>query len=147
MKTLTVSSSPFGLSVTDDNASDHNKAKFPQFDSFAVVGDCIKWQKEGFDFTATLEADEGTKPSDFDCYSPIKVKQWKNDEWIFVGVVISVHKNGIEILEHAASLWGIECNYNKKANKYLSEVAQELESEALDSAKMQVSKMLEALQS
>lgn len=121
------------------------KIKFPQFKPYALPGDNIQWQSSGFDLTATLVADNDTTPVDNDCYSPLKVKQWKNDEWFFVGVVLSVSKGGILLDDNAASLWGIECNYNKKANKYLSEVAKELESEALDCAKIQVVKILNAL--
>lgn len=121
-------------------------ARFPKFDNYACVGDTIKWQKDGFDLCALIEYDEGTKPTDYDCYSPIKIKQWRNDEWFFCGIVLSVSKNGIEILEHAASLWGIDCNYNARSNSYLSTVAKELESEALENAEQQVEKMLEALQ-
>lgn len=121
------------------------KIKFPQFDSYALPGDTIQWQAEGFDLIATLVADTDTTPDDSECYSVTKIKQWKNDEWFFVGIVISVSKNDIVISDHASSLWGIECNYNKKANKYLSEVAKELESEALDCAKIEVDKILNAL--
>lgn len=121
------------------------KTKFPKFKPYALPGDTIQWQASGFDLTATLVRDDLIIPNDFDCYSPLKVKQWKNDEWFFVGVVLSVSKVGILIDDNAASLWGIECNYNKKSNKYLSEVAKELESEALDCANMQVVKILNAL--
>ena len=119
--------------------------KFPKFDSYACIGDSITWQKDGFDLTATLEQDTDCKPTDFDCYSPIKIKQWRNDEWFYVGVVISVSRNGVEITDHAASLWGVDCNYNKTSSRHLSEVAQELESEALDYAKSEAIKMVEAL--
>lgn len=121
------------------------KTEFPQFDSYAIPGDTIQWQAEGFDITATLVADADTTPDVSECYSAIKIKQWKNDEWFFVGIVISVSKNDIVISDHASSLWGIECNFNKKANKYLSEVAKELEREALDCAKIEVDKILNAL--
>ena len=120
-------------------------AKFPQFDSYACVGDSIAWSAEGFDFIATLTEDTDTKPTDFDCYSPIKIKQWKNDEWFFVGVVISVSRNDVELSSHAASLWGVDCNYNKKSNRYLAELAQELESEALETAKTEQNRIVSAL--
>ena len=121
------------------------KTKFPRFDSYVCEGDSITWQTEGFDITARIEYDQDCKPSDFDCYSPIKIKQWKNDEWFFCGVVLSVSFNGVELSDHAASLWGVDCNYNKKSNRYLSEVAKELECEALDCAKHARASMLEKL--
>ena len=120
-------------------------AKFPKFDSYACVGDSITWQSEGYDLTATLEQDTDCSPFNFDCYSPIKIKQWRNDEWFYVGVVISVSFNGVELADHAASLWGVDCNYNKKSNRYLSEVAREMQSEALDVAKKTRVEMLTKL--
>lgn len=121
------------------------KTKFPQFDSYACIGDKITWHKNGFDITATLEYDGDTKPTDFDCYSAIKIKQWKNDEWLFVGVVLSVYKNGIKLTDHGASLWGVECNYNKEANEHLAEVAQEMESEAIVEAERRIAEICKAL--
>ena len=121
------------------------KTKIPQFDTYVCVGDSITWQAEGFDLTASIEFDEDARPDDFDCYSPIKIKQWKNDEWFFCGVVLSVSFNGVALADHAASLWGVDCNYNKLSNRYLSEVAKELEGEALGYAKHARASMLEKL--
>jgi hypothetical protein len=121
-------------------------SKIPKFNSYACVGDSVTWQVDGFNLTATLEFDQDSTPFDSDCYSPLKIKQWQNDEWLYVGVVISVSKNGIEIHDNAASLWGVDCNYNRRSNRYLSEVVRELEGEALEVARKKVERMLEALQ-
>lgn len=122
-----------------------SKSKFPQFNSYACIGDSITWQKDGFDITATLHADPDIHINDYDCYSPVKVKQWLNDEWFFAGVVLAVSKGGVLIDAQAASLWGIECNYNKKGNRYLAQIAQELESEALDVAIERIEQMIKVL--
>ena len=119
--------------------------KFPQFDSYACVGDSISWRSEGYDITARLERDDDCSPMYFDCYSPIKIKQWKNDEWFYVGVVLSVSFNGVELSDHAASLWGCDCNYNKKSNKYLATVARDMQEEALEVAKLARVAMLNKL--
>lgn len=121
------------------------KSTFPQFNSYALVGDLIAWEKDGFQLTATLVQDTDSHVNDSECYSPLKIKQWLNDEWFFVGVVLSVSRNGVEISDHAASLWGVECNYHKKSNPYLAEVAQDLEREALDVAKARMTEMVAAL--
>lgn len=121
-------------------------ASFPKFDSYACAGDSIKWTAEGFELVATLEHDTDTKPTDYECYSVDRIKRWKNDEWFYVGVVIAVLFNGHEITDHAASLWGIECNLSKKSNAYLSEVAQELQCEAIKEAKTQAARIRAALQ-
>lgn len=66
---------------------------------------------------------------------------WKNDEWFYCGIVISafiVDDDGDEIplVDHAASLWGIECNYpelhkRRRRNEYLDECANDLLAEAV----------------
>lgn len=119
---------------------------FPKFAKFALIGDTIKWDKAGFSFTATLKNDDVTSVTDYDCYTRKDVADWKNDKWFYVGVVLSVSKNGIEILNHASSLWGLECNFPGSDNSYLSEVAQDMESEALDCAIIRRQEMIKALQ-
>ena len=49
------------------------------------------------------------------------------------------------MLFRSASLWGIECNFSDTSNTYLSEVAQDLESEALDIARDAQARMIESL--
>lgn len=58
------------------------------------------------------------------------LRAWCNDEWRWVGVVVSVSYAGVMLSKHAASLWGIECNYPGSDNSYLLEVANELLEEA-----------------
>jgi len=118
---------------------------FPQFAKYACIGDSITWQFEGFDITARIEFDDDTRPDQFDCYSEDEVKRWMNDEWFYCGVVLSVSKNGILIDEHAASLWGVDCNFSDTANAHLSELAQEMEYEAVEYAKKRVLEILEKL--
>jgi hypothetical protein len=113
-----------------------SKHGIPHFHSFACSGDSVSWTPKknnphGLTITARLEHDTDTKPSDNGCYSVQKVKDWENDKWSFVGVVLSVHKDGVTLDDHAASLWGIECNYNARSNLYFARVCKELESEAL----------------
>ena len=120
-------------------------SNFPQFAKYACVGDSITWQLEGFDIVAHLEYDTDTKPTDSDCYAPEDVQRWRDDKWFYVGVVLSVSRNGVELSDHAASLWGIDCNFSDTSNAYLSEVAQEMESEAIECAKKRVLEILEKL--
>jgi hypothetical protein len=119
--------------------------KFPQFPKFACLYDSITWTVEGFTLTATLEHDAETKPTDFECYSERDIQRWKNDDWFYVGVVVSVYFDDVELSDHAASLWGIDCNFSKTSNAYLAEVAQELQAEALSTAKTEAAKILAVL--
>jgi hypothetical protein len=123
----------------------NQKTDFPQFPAYACQGDRIEWTAEGFDIVARLEYDTDSNPEDVECYSPEDVQRWKNDDWFYVGVVLSVSRNGVELSDHAASLWGIDCNFNNTSNTYLSEVARELEAEALETARAEMARIREAL--
>lgn len=60
---------------------------------------------------------------------------WKNDDWFYCGIILSVTVGETELTDHAVSLWGMEANYPDSDNAYLTQVAIELLSEALDAAK------------
>lgn len=137
------------------------------FDTYACDGDTITCAVEGFDITATIhhddcsdtpdERDDGFWPSkdenaagyvlpeNFDT-EQVKAEHvmeaWKNDEWWYVGITVTVRKNGVELtneFEHA--VWGIECNYPDGDNSYLMETANELIGEALEAAKTTIAKL------
>lgn len=113
------------------------------FDKYALLGDSIEWEKDGFTLCATLEYDDQTTPADFDYIKEKDIKRWQDDEWFFVGVVVSVSHGGVVLDKHAASLWGCECNLGR-SNKYLTEVAHELEEEALAVGQAVLSKLIES---
>lgn len=54
------------------------------------------------------------------------MKAWKNDEWFYCGVVLSVELDDEIIDDHAGGVWGIECNYPGSKNEYLTETANDL---------------------
>ena len=60
---------------------------------------------------------------------------WKNDEWFYCGVILSVAIDGLTLDRFAASLWGIEANYPDSDNAYQTEVANDLLPEAIAEAK------------
>lgn len=108
----------------------------PHFSSFACINDSVSWVPSHgnpgkLTLIATVVCDDSTSPTDFDCYSQKKVKDWQDGDWSFIGLIVSVSRNGIMLDEHAASLWGIECNYNSKSNLYLAQVCKDLEQDAL----------------
>ena len=120
------------------------------FDAYVCEGDTITCEKEGFTVVARLEHDCDTTPSDFDCYSKRAIEAWKNDEWHFFGVVLSVSVGEVEIADHAASLWGIEGNFpsrRKNPNKYFREVANDLLDEAIQQATVKAGNMIQRLSS
>jgi hypothetical protein len=123
----------------------NQQTNFPQFPRYACEGDSIEWSRDGFDLRARLVYDDDTDPTDSDCYETADIERWRADEWFYVGVVLSVSRNGVELSEHAASLWGIDCNFSDTSNAYLSEVARELEAEALETARAELARIREAL--
>jgi len=122
-----------------------------QFDSYACAGDTIETSVDGFDVTARIEYDQDYRIDDDDCHNPdqdvtgcddeqqaklIEAREaYFRDEWTYCGVVLSVSRNGVELDDHAASLWGIEMNYPGSDNSYLTDVANQLLNEAIESAK------------
>lgn len=135
------------------------------FDAYVCIGDSITCEVDGYTVTARIAHDEtpdapderqdGFWPSLYkddagfigsgngfrDRFAKAQAKAervmsaWKNDEWFYCGVILSVAIDGLVLDKHAASLWGIEANYPDSDNAYLSEVANELLPEAITEAK------------
>jgi hypothetical protein len=63
------------------------------------------------------------------------MEAWRKGEWFYCGIVLSVERDSIELDRHAASLWGVECNYPGTDNSYLTTVANELLPEALEAGR------------
>ena len=132
-----------------------------KFDSYVCIGDTITCEVEGFTLVACIEHDVTHHIDDDDCHNIDQEvtgcdaaqqkkliearKAYFADDWFYCGVVISVSRNGVGISEHAASLWGIECNYPGSNNAYLSEVASELIDDALSCARDSLNAMRAAL--
>ena len=136
-----------------------------KFDDFVCEGDSITCEVDGYTITARISHDDtpdapderqdGFWPSLYpndagfigsgngwrDRFGKAQAKAervmaaWKDDEWYYCGVILSVAIDGLTLDDHAASLWGIEANYPDSDNAYLTEVANELLSEALETAK------------
>jgi hypothetical protein len=99
------------------------------FSSFDVrPGDWIVCTVDGTDYTARIERDDTTVPSDFECYSPEQVYEWERGDWCFVGVVIEAKRNGVPLGGWLTGLWGIESD---SSPEYFLEVANDLLREAI----------------
>jgi hypothetical protein len=135
-----------------------------KFDDYVCIGDSITCTVDGYTVTARIahddtrdapdERQDGFWPSLYkddagfigsgngwrDRFDAAQAKAervmdaWKNDEWYYCGIILSVAVDGLTLHNHAASLWGIEANYPDSDNAYLAEVANELLSEALEAA-------------
>ena len=136
-----------------------------KFHSYVCIGDTITCTVDGYTVTARISHDEtpdapderqdGFWPSLYkgdagfigagngwrDRFDKAQARAeavmaaWKNDEWYYCGVILSVAIDGLTLDRFAASLWGIEANYPDSDNAYLTEVANELLPEALEAAK------------
>lgn len=138
-----------------------------QFRRYVCEGDSIEVEHNGLTYRATIKRDDigdspGGKAGWFLAVSgpekrglhwPKSVRTlqrqtqrakevldaWKKDEWFYCGIVLSVHdSDGDTLLKHAASLWGVDCNYpnpgRHRPNAYLNTVAGELLQEAIAAA-------------
>jgi hypothetical protein len=122
-----------------------------KFDSYVCENDSITIDREGFTISARIERDTDYGIDDDDCHNEDQSvtgcndeqfkkllsarAAWLNDEWFYCGVVLSVKKGNVILDNHAASLWGIECNYPDSDNRHLTEVANELLQEAVETGK------------
>ncbi len=101
---------------------------FKPFDRFVCHNDTRTVEVDGLTIVATIYNDMDTHP----CY---------------VGVVLSVYAGETLLVDHAASLWGIDCNYPSGNNAYLSEVANDLLPDAIEQGKSAAIRLRDSLQS
>jgi len=112
-------------------------------EKYAADGHSIACTVNGFDCIATLHHDSDTTPQE--CGMPDDaVQSWNNGEWQYVGVAVTIYKNGIRLTgDYDNALWGVECNYPDSDNSYLRDVANELLSEAIEQAKNVIATLCE----
>ena len=103
--------------------------QFPAFRNDAMVGDTVSVDYGPLTIRATIVPDYDTSPTDFDCYTEEQIEDYNRGGWEFVGIVVSIHLDGITLDDHSASLWG--CDRMDGAGLYLSEVADDLLFEAI----------------
>ncbi|MEO0643293.1 MAG: hypothetical protein AAFY47_07750 [Pseudomonadota bacterium] len=147
-----------------------------RFQSFVCEGDSITCEVAGFEIVARIVREDCTDRSDerqdgfwpslysdapgfigpgpnhrqrFDeaqARAEEVMRAWRNDEWYYCGIVLSVALEGVTLETHAASLWGVEANYPGSDNAYLTEVAQELLPDALDAGRAAARRLCAALE-
>lgn len=108
--------------------------KFPAFSKYVCAGDSVSVNCGPYTISALIVPDNDTRSTDFDCYTSEEFEAFDRDEWSFVGIVLSVWVDGFRLDSHAASLWGIECNFPGNDNAHLQEIANDLLPEALERA-------------
>lgn len=141
-------------------------------DAITCEGDAITCEVDGFEITARIvrddcldapdERQDGFWPSLYlndpgfigagnnfrerfakaQAKAEAVMQAWRDDDWFYCGIVLSVDCEGVELEPHAASLWGVEVNYPGSDNTWLTEVADELLPEALDAARAALARLL-----
>lgn len=114
----------------------HKVSNFPKFKAKVYPDDSIRWSSEGFNFCATLVPDLWAHPFDGAHYDCLDFRRWEDGEWFFAGLIVSVSIDGVKLSGYAASRFGLPCNYSATSNEDLSLVAQDLEAEALEVARV-----------
>ncbi len=114
--------------------------KFPAFSKYVCAGDSVSVNCGPYTISALIVPDNDTRATDFDCYTPKQLEAWKRGEWQLYGMILSVWVDDYRLDSHAASLWGIDCNFQGydalpgSDNAYLQEIANDLLPEALERA-------------
>ncbi len=131
------------------------KQQFKQgFSEYACTEDTIETTAGKIIVVARIVHDEDTTIDDDEYYSQditgITDEQqaeiervrdaWYANEWFYCGIILSVYYENehtrIELHDHAVSVWGIECNYPGSDNSYLTEVANDMLSEAIEEGRI-----------
>lgn len=108
--------------------------QFPAFPEYVVPGDYRRIKCGPFTIQAAIVPDNDTRATDFDCYTPKQLEAWKRGNWQLYGMILSVWVDDYRLDSHAASLWGIDCNFPGSDNAHLQEIANDLLPEALKRA-------------
>ena len=119
-----------------------------KFNDYVLIGDFVEYTPEnnnprGFVIRATIKEDCDTSPSHYDCYTEEQIASWQNDDWFYCGVILSVYKAGVCLSANAVSLWGVECNFPNASNSRISDIVEELETEALQEAEIILQKLID----
>lgn len=106
--------------------ADRYSARFYDFAAACKLALAEGWDAKPYNTGQETKRQQAAKAAraDFE-----RLRGWCNDEWHYVGVVVTASRDGIDL--GSASLWGIESD----AGDYLDEVATELLDEALADAR------------
>lgn len=112
-----------------------------QFDDDPLFGDrsvIVLHERDGcaIRLQAAIEYDSDADPYGFDCYTEEEIRLWKQDDWSFCSVVLSLTLNGKEVAD-IGSCCGLDLVYTwselarhrgiaEPPGTWLSEVASEL---------------------
>lgn len=106
--------------------SDRGRFRYYDFAGAVARAKAEGWGSEGDEGLSRKAKAARAAEADFE-----HLEGWANDRWQYVGVVLTVARNGHDLDRWAASVWGIESS----AGDYLTETAEELLDEALEAGR------------
>lgn len=113
-------------------SQDRNSCRFYDWEKAIEIARKDGWDAPPYGGKAGAKAERAVQ-RDFE-----HLKAWCDDEWHWVGVVISVERAGLELCENAASLWGME----SEDDEHHLEVANDLLDEAIAEARKAWARLL-----
>lgn len=149
--------------------------RFPSFAPFVRIGDYVQLEIGSYSVMARIEQDdcpdapdqrqEGFWPSldrknagfigedrTISDYAAAQsraeavIQGWRDGDWFYCGIVLSVACNDVILAPYAASLWGIEANHPLgDGNVYLCDAANTLLDEAMRKARLTHTELCAAL--
>ena len=70
------------------------------------------------------------------------MESWRQGDWFYCGIVLSVTLEDVDLVRTAAALFGIEANYPGTDNSYLTDVANELLPESMAVARQTLARLV-----
>jgi hypothetical protein len=120
---------------------DRDSARFYDFAEACRVARREGWDAKPYNAdgreTAKQQAAKAAR-ADFE-----HLRAWCNDDWYYVGVIVTASRDGIEL--GRASLWGIADEGDDESASYIGATAEELASEAIREAKAKLATLCDCV--
>lgn len=82
-------------------------------DMLDYEGDAVIVTVDGKRYRVTTENDYDSSPVEFDCYSKEDIQHWFDDNWHYVGVIVTpLDVPEDRQFEYSNSLWGVEFGFH-----------------------------------
>ncbi len=120
-----------------------------KFDNYVCIGDVISCEVDQYTISACVHFDDCTTPygmngespnfdvddPDYGGHNAEIVAAWQRDDWFYCEIVLTVIHTESGVTLATESAWGIECNFPRGDNSYLTEAANELLDDAVSAGK------------
>lgn len=112
----------------------HNVKRFYDFAEACKIARAENWGPPGDEGMTPRQKAAHAARADFN-----RLKAWCADEWSYVGLEVSVSRNGVQMTdEYAHALWGVETD---SGADYFAEIAGDLAGQALAAARAKLAQL------